>query len=237
MQAASARADGTNPRLTDPWYSSASWLDPKPVLAHPSCSVEARPRAQELGDADHVAVDDLRIAIFDQLVANERADQPLVRIQRGGRGSPRLGRKLVVEEAHADRVALHPAVHAPARPPGEDLGLFLPMPVLADHVAGVVDRVDAVVLHRRGARAPAWHPANRRGGRPKPHSVHRRCCWPGSGSLRSGCRTHGRSTPAAGCWSDRRRWNGRCPASFRCRGSCIRAAGCRSYFLRRPGRH
>ena len=29
------------------------------------------------------------------------------------------------------------------------------MPVLADHVAGVVDRVDAVVLDRRGARGPA----------------------------------------------------------------------------------
>jgi hypothetical protein len=39
------------------------------VLAHPSCTVGRQAEGEEFRDADHVAVDDLRVAVFDQLVA------------------------------------------------------------------------------------------------------------------------------------------------------------------------
>ena len=114
-----------------------------------------RAEREELGLRDEVTVLQPLVVVLEQLVANERCHQLLVGRQAGGGDAAGLEPVRVVEQCQADRPAPRPAADEPRRPAAVDLGAVLPVAVLADDVAGVVDRIDAVVAQRHGAGRPA----------------------------------------------------------------------------------
>ena len=109
---------------------------------------------KKLRSPDQVAVAQFLVAVFDHLEAEERRHQFLVRRQLGGRDPPGLGCVGIVLKAHAEGVAPDPAVDQALRPTAEDLGPVLTVAIFADHVAGVVEGIDAVVLGCRDAGRP-----------------------------------------------------------------------------------
>ena len=121
--------------------------------------LRVKTQTKKFGTGDLVAIFQFNELVFHQFMPKE--NRVLILLdwqQRGcncGKYPARLNGILIVAVKRADQKPLRPAVDQTGRVATKNLSKLLPMAILADGLARVVDRINAVIVVERCPRCPA----------------------------------------------------------------------------------